>query len=82
MTMPNTEEQLWHFPLCCGAVDGKHVVIRACANTGSQFFNHKGTFSLVLLAVVDAEYCFHIMLAVMAEEVMVGFLITLLLVER
>ncbi len=29
-------------------------------NTGSQFHNYKGTFSLVLLAVVDARYCFRV----------------------
>lgn len=41
-------------------MDGKPVVLKAPANTGSQFYNYKGTFSLVLLAVVDARYCFRV----------------------
>ena len=37
-------------------MDGKHVGIRCPANSGSQFFNYKETFSIILLAVVDAKY--------------------------
>ncbi len=41
-------------------MDGKHVVIQAPHNSGSQFFIYRGTYSVVLLAVVDARYLFRV----------------------
>ncbi|CAH2011243.1 unnamed protein product [Acanthoscelides obtectus] len=31
---------------------------RCPPNSGSQFYNYKGTYSIILFALVDADYCF------------------------
>lgn len=54
----NYFKNIWNFPNCIDAIDGKHVNIRAPYNNGSTFYNYKKFFSTVLLAVVDAKYRF------------------------
>lgn len=50
--------ETWNFPNVIGTIDGKHVRVRCPQNTGSMFFNYKKYFSVVLQAVVDANYQF------------------------
>ncbi|KYN09434.1 hypothetical protein ALC57_18453 [Trachymyrmex cornetzi] len=47
---------IWNFPNCIGAIDGKHCRIQAPPN--SAFHNYKGHFSLILMAIVDGCYRF------------------------
>ncbi|XP_076243324.1 uncharacterized protein LOC143184746 [Calliopsis andreniformis] len=63
LKFPDTEEKwqsianyfqtLWQFNNCLGAIDGKHVQIVKSANSNSYFYNYKGTFSVVMLAIVN-----------------------------
>jgi len=49
---------LWNSPNCIGAIDGKHMKVQAPPNSGSKFFNYRHSFSVVLLAFIDARYKF------------------------
>ena len=51
----------WQFPYTFAAVDGSHLPIkcpRGGAQAMKQYFNFKGFYSIILVALVDAEYRF------------------------
>ena len=51
-------EDFWDMLNIVGALDGKHIQIEAPTKSGPLFHNYNGFFSMVLLAVYDANYCF------------------------
>ncbi|KAG7177258.1 putative nuclease HARBI1 [Homarus americanus] len=54
----NEYHEKWNFPNCLGAVGGKHVAIVPPNGAGSDYFNYRGSHSLVLMAIVNAKYEF------------------------
>ncbi|XP_050676764.1 uncharacterized protein LOC126973480 [Leptidea sinapis] len=66
--IPSTEEEWlaiskefenkWNFPHAIGAMDGKHVMLQAPINSGTDYDNYKQFPSIVLFGLVDASYNF------------------------
>ena len=45
----------WNFPNCFGCIDGKHVRVKCPKQSGSEFYNYKQFFSIILQGVADAN---------------------------
>ena len=51
-------ESKWNMPHCIGAIDGKPIATKGPFKSGTLFHNYKSFFSIVLMAICDANYCF------------------------
>ena len=49
-------DQRWNFHHAVGLLDGKHVAIRCPQQSGSIYYNYNDFYSVVILALVDADY--------------------------
>jgi len=68
LNFPNSQEEWkavahdfgeqWNFHHCIGAMDGRHFRIDPPLQSGSMYYNYKDTFSIVLIALVDADLRF------------------------
>ena len=47
----NDFEKLWDLPHCIGAIDGNHIGIDCPKNSAFNYYNYKGFFSMIILAV-------------------------------
>ena len=50
--------KVWNMPHVIGCIDGNHVRVECPKRSGSIYHNCKGFFSIVLMAICDANYCF------------------------
>ncbi|XP_055309488.1 uncharacterized protein LOC129573202 [Sitodiplosis mosellana] len=58
LKMANEYNYKWQLPNCLEAFDGKHVAIKKPPGSGSEYFNYKRYHSIILMALVDANYRF------------------------
>lgn len=58
MNIAEDFKKVWQFENCLGAMDGKHIAIIKPKKSGSYYFNYKGFYSVVLFAIVNANYEF------------------------
>ena len=58
-------------PHVIGAIYGKHVAMDCPKGSGTQDYNYKGFYIIVLLAVCDAKYDFMIVLLEHMEAIMI-----------
>jgi len=51
-------QTMWQFPHCIDTLDSKHIFFRPRRSDGSKYRNYKWRDSIILLALVDADYKF------------------------
>nr|CAI5845426.1 unnamed protein product [Callosobruchus analis] len=54
----NNFDNRQQFPHCFGVMDGKHIVLQCPFSSHSEYYNYKGSLSIVLMALVDSNYNF------------------------
>ncbi|XP_014282671.1 uncharacterized protein [Halyomorpha halys] len=57
-SIANDFYEMWNFPNCLGALDGKLITIQSLSNSVSSISNKKKTYSVALFGLVDAHHNF------------------------
>jgi hypothetical protein len=53
--IPKEFWNLWHFPMCSGAIYGKHLVMQCPPNGRSSSYNYKGKLSKVVDIIIHSH---------------------------
>ncbi|KAJ8898352.1 hypothetical protein PR048_003712 [Dryococelus australis] len=56
MNIAQDFKTLWQIENCLGSMDGKFIEINKQNDSGAYFYNYEGFFSVVLFAMVNAQY--------------------------
>lgn len=58
MNIAEDFKKSWNVENVLGAMDGRHIEVKKPGDSGSYFFNYKGYHSVILFAIVNAQYEF------------------------
>lgn len=52
-------EKRWRYPQGVGAIDGSHIRVKIPRDLKTAYYNYKDDYSILLLAICDANYKFY-----------------------